>query len=170
MKIKKQGTGEIVDDFITKDMPDTSTIEDLAKGNFIHTPSVMYRYDPLVSTTIAKMGILGVGDYLSHMLYACNGKIMKLPDAMAIYRYGVGVWSSSIQSDNSKELQWLVACSKLLPCIDNLMAKTNLDRQISSCQKVIIDYLTQLSSVRQSHAYRLGKALLRPFSWIKRKF
>lgn len=170
VNVLNQTLEKIVDDFITRDVPGRSTIEDLSKGNYIHTPSVMYRYDSSITDIISQMGNLGVGDYISHMLHACNGKIMKLPDVMAIYRYGVGVWSSAKQRNESKEMQWMVAISKLLPLVENPIAKRNLDEQISLCIKSISDEFVYLEGIRNSHAYRLGKAILRPFSWIKRKW
>jgi hypothetical protein len=43
---------------------------------------------------MTRLSNLSIGDYVLHMLNAKFGKIKKLPDIMAVYRDGVGVWSS----------------------------------------------------------------------------
>jgi glycosyltransferase involved in cell wall biosynthesis len=63
----------------------------ITRGNFIHTPSVVFRkpkeypleflYSPL-------------GDYLLHIYNGKQGYIKRLEDVMAVYRKGVGIFSS----------------------------------------------------------------------------
>lgn len=88
----------------------TFTILDLAKGNLIHTPSVIYRkifdsYPPWLPECPA-------GDYPLHMLHAEKGKIYCIAENMAVYRKGVGIWSS--QERNSILLNWLKVQNLLL--------------------------------------------------------
>lgn len=68
------------------------TIEDLSKGNFIHTPSVVFRKN------IQKLPDFFIfsplGDYPLHMINASYGTIKYFPDTMAVYRVGTGIWSS----------------------------------------------------------------------------
>lgn len=167
-----QRTGEEYQDTLTK-VPQITTINDLARiGNYIHTPSVMYRYHPEVNEKILQLGKLGVGDYLSHMLYAEYGNICKLPDYMAVYRQGVGVWSGN-KVPYRTEVQWLIAISKLFPLLENDEAKKLLDEQITEYANSILngvhDANQQLLQIRSSKAYRLGKWLLKPFRWMKRR-
>ena len=103
--------GEVVKDFITKVPENYESFESLAYGNFIHTPSVVFRseYLPLP----LKLSNAPVGDYVLWLYLASKGKIHYIPEAMAIYREGVGFWSSAKKS--SKSLQW---CIVLYLCID----------------------------------------------------
>lgn len=170
--VHDQRTGDEYLDTLTK-VPQITTINDIARiGNYIHTPSVMYRYHPEVNEKILQLGKLGVGDYLSNMLYAQYGNICKLPDYMAVYRQGVGVWSGN-KVPYRTEVQWLIAISKLFPMLKNEDAKKLLDEQITEYANSILkgfhEANQQLSQIRSSKAYRLGKLLLKPFRWMKRK-
>jgi len=103
---------ELVDDYITRKVQDVTDIYELAKGNFMHTPSVVYRKNEQVFKDFAELGKLPVGDYPLHMLNTQYGKIKKLPDVMAVYRVGVGIWSSA--SGESNYLNWIKVLDKLL--------------------------------------------------------
>ena len=121
---------------------------------------------------MSQLGKLGVGDYLSHMLYPQYGNICKLPDYMAVYRQGVGVWSGN-KVPYRTGVQWLIAISKLFPLLENDEAKKLLDEQITEYANSILngihDANQQLLQIRSSKAYRLGKLLLSPFRWMKKK-
>lgn len=69
----------------------TYTIEDLANGNFIHTPSVVFRnqFEELPDWFL----YCPIGDYPLHLLNASYGKIKYIPSQMASYRVGAGIWS-----------------------------------------------------------------------------
>jgi len=112
VKIKKERENKIVDDFITPEVSDATDIYRLSHGNYIHTPSVLFRRNEEVFTSIAEFGSLIVGDYVLHMLNARYGKIKKLPETMAIYRAEIGDWSSK---DSSHRLpHWLNMLEQLL--------------------------------------------------------
>ncbi|MDU1905356.1 MAG: glycosyltransferase [Dysgonomonas sp.] len=73
----------------------TYTIKDLAKGNFIHTPSVM-----LIKSSIDYRDIdltLPVSDYYLWLSSAEKGKIAYLPDIMSVYR----IWNESVWETKS---------------------------------------------------------------------
>ncbi len=74
------------------DEEQTYNLKHLAAGNFIHTPSVVFRknFDELPSWIIYSP----LGDYPLHMLNAQYGLIKYLPEEMAAYRVGNGIWSS----------------------------------------------------------------------------
>lgn len=74
-------------------VPKIYTIEDLAIGNIIHTPSVVFR-NTLLNEFPEWFAKAPVGDYVIHMLNARHGKIHYLPDVMAVYRVGVGTHGS----------------------------------------------------------------------------
>lgn len=77
----------------TSDKEEIYTIEDLATGNFIHTPSVVFRNTNL---QFPEWFIDSpVGDYVLHMLNARDGKIKYFAEAMAVYRiHQSSNWSS----------------------------------------------------------------------------
>lgn len=87
---------------------ETYIIEDLARGNFIHTPSVIFRNN-LFKEFPAWYKDSPVGDYVLHMLNAAHGKIKYLPDAMAVYRrHANGIWSMKSQLDQSIGWVWML--------------------------------------------------------------
>lgn len=88
-------TGELVDDFITKVPENFELRETLAKKlNYIHTPSVLFRN--VIQTEVDAMEFKNspIGDYFLYMMLTKYGKIGYLEDSMAVYRYGVGIFSS----------------------------------------------------------------------------
>ena len=86
---------------------ETYTIEDLAKGNFIHTPSVVFR-NGLFKEFPAWFKDAPAGDYVIHMLNAEHGKIKYFPDPMAVYRrHSGGLWSSSDYRTNVVKFNWI---------------------------------------------------------------
>jgi glycosyltransferase involved in cell wall biosynthesis len=103
--------GEIIDDYITREVPDTTTILDLAEGNYIHTPSVVFRKNQRVFDEFKTINS-PVGDFVLHMLNAKYGKIKKIRDVMGVYRYGVGIWST--QSDTKNGLNSLSVHGNLI--------------------------------------------------------
>lgn len=90
-RVKVQKGDEILIDNLNSDKEETYTIEDLAKGNFIHTPSVVFRNN-IVELPDWYLES-SVGDYVLWMLLSDYGKIKYLPNNMAVYRVGVGTWS-----------------------------------------------------------------------------
>ena len=104
-------------DKITRDVPETTDIYTLAEGNYIHTPSVMYRRRGEVLKEFEKAAGLSVGDYVLHMFHARYGKIKKIPDAMAVYRiHEGGVWS--LRDKSVKYRKWLELLDFLIAFFD----------------------------------------------------
>lgn len=94
VKVWKQKEGVMVDDFITKDVPSETDIYDIIRGNYIHTPSILFRRNDKVSSDQRRLGYSKIGDFPQWVLRAQYGKIKKLEDCMAVYRYGSGYWSA----------------------------------------------------------------------------
>ena len=86
-------------------------ISDLAKGNFIHTPSVVFRSKFLPMPE--KLMTSPIGDYPLWLHLATCGNLLYMPECMAHYREGVGVWSGSQKAN--RILLW---CFTLFLCID----------------------------------------------------
>ena len=102
VKVKLENRGEIVDDFITQDVSDCTDIYNLLRGNYIHTPSVVFINNEQVMSDFQSLKSLPMGDYPLFLLNARYGKIKKISEVMAVYRYGVGIWTSeNVKKDNS---------------------------------------------------------------------
>lgn len=86
--------GSIVEDFITQVPENHETIEDLARlGNYIHTPSVVFRN--VLPKLPFELQLSPLGDYFVYMMLAEYGKLKYVKDTMAIYRHGVGMLSGN---------------------------------------------------------------------------
>lgn len=161
-----QATGELKEEFVVRDMPEKSTILDLAEGNYIHTPSVLYRKYPNVLETYQRLMPCLPGDYVMWMLLAEKGNIYKFNEPMAVYRYGSGVWSTSQTINN--DLKYLNTLNKLYVTSNNEQARNNIQKQIKNITESIVQIERDLNQIRSSKAYRLGKILLRPFKWLRK--
>ncbi len=104
VKVWKQKEGVMVDDIITKDVPSETDIYDIIRGNYIHTPSIIFRRNEKVSSDQRRLGYSKIGDFPQWVLHAQYGKIKKLEDCMAVYRYGSGFWSTK-KDDVNKTLE-----------------------------------------------------------------
>ncbi|MDQ0591901.1 glycosyltransferase involved in cell wall biosynthesis [Chryseobacterium ginsenosidimutans] len=69
------------------------TLENLSEGNFIHTPSVVFRKN--VNKLPDWLSFCPIGDYPLHMINSTFGKIKYFPETMAVYRVGSGIWSTT---------------------------------------------------------------------------
>ncbi len=124
--------GILKENNIQNDILETSTITDLAKYNFMQTPSVVYRNhlfesfpDYFVSSPI--------GDYFLHMLNAKYGKIFFLNENMAVYRiHDTSYWSSKQQID--REIIWIDFLKNIKPNFDKPIRKI-LSKQIYRLKK-----------------------------------
>jgi len=102
--VKKEQENVVVNDYITRDVPDVTDIYDLAQGNYIHTPSVVFRKNEEVLELTSSPNIFVI-DYVLHMFNARFGKIKKLPDIMATYRiHSSNMWVDSDNVSMSKNI------------------------------------------------------------------
>lgn len=91
VKVFNQDKNCLEEDTITRNVLETTTVEDLAKGNYIHTPSVMFRNNFTIPSWFTKSPI---GDWTLYMIAIKDKKIKKLNDKMSIYRvHNSGIWS-----------------------------------------------------------------------------
>ncbi|MDR6762525.1 glycosyltransferase involved in cell wall biosynthesis [Flavobacterium sp. 2755] len=96
-KVQVLRNGVLEEDDITSEVSETTTIKDLAKGNYIHTCSVVFR-NKLFSKLPKYFHKAPVGDYFLHMLNAKYGKIKFLNEFMSVYRlHDNSIWSSQTQ-------------------------------------------------------------------------
>lgn len=83
---------EISADTITRKVLETTDSRDLAKGNYIHTPSVVLRNNFTIPTWFIDVFI---GDWSLYMLQIKDKKIKRLDETMAVYRiHSNSLWSS----------------------------------------------------------------------------
>jgi len=85
---------------ITREVPHTTDINDLSKGNFIHTPSVVFRNNFLIPDWFSETSM---ADWSLYMIVAKDKKIKKFDEAMAVYR----VHNDSIWSQKTNEFRIL---------------------------------------------------------------
>ena len=90
---------------------DIYTIDDLSKGNFIHTPSVVFRNMKIKFPEWYYSSFLG--DYPLWSWLSKKGKIKYFPEKMGAYRENVGVWSGKSQEE--REFKTMLVLRNLIP-------------------------------------------------------
>ena len=112
------------------------------------------------------------GDYVMWMLLAEYGFIYKFDESMAVYRYGVGIWSSKVSMKNT--LSVLKTLTKLSCTIQNPDARTILKEEVQRFSTDLVNHIDNLeqqyNQIRSSRAYQLGKLLLKPISFVRKLF
>lgn len=116
-RVKIWQNGKLKADFLTGNVNDTTTIIDLANGNYIHTPSVVFR-NKLFDQFPPEFAESPVGDYFLHMLNARYGKIKKLPETMGVYRLHNGNnWAN--KNFTTMIPKWLKTLELMQPSFSN---------------------------------------------------
>jgi glycosyltransferase involved in cell wall biosynthesis len=155
--VKILKNGELIDDYITRKVPSETTIYDLAKGNYIHTPTCVFRkeWDKLPSWFSSSP----VGDYPLHMINAQDGKIKFLNEPMAIYRiHDSNMWvNQSSEFKNEKYLSVLIA---MMGSFEERVNKIIEDSYIRAASKLIGLYTGE-----KKH----GKAI-KTYYFVKKRF
>lgn len=131
-KVKILQDGIINEDSMTAPVSETTTINDLAKGNYMHTCSVVYRNN-LFESLPNYFKESPIGDYFLHLLNARYGAIKCIDEIMAVYRlHATSAWSSKSQKE--RELIWVPFLKNIKPNFDKEIQKI-LNAQISSITK-----------------------------------
>lgn len=95
VQIFHQQKNQFIEDQITPRVESTTDRLDLAKGNYIHTPSVFFVNDFEVPHWFKESPI---GDWSLYMIMIGNRKIGKMNGTMAVYRvHNQGIWSTQSQ-------------------------------------------------------------------------
>lgn len=136
-------------------------IKDLAKGNFIHTPSVVFKNN--VFEYPKWFNLLSVGDYPMWILLASKGKIGYIKDSMAIYRSGDGIWSNGNSIVNLRH--WIQMLIFLKSEIEDSEITLLLNEQLESIyisynHLVLFDNLTILKLSKNVSLFFLVKSIL----------
>lgn len=171
VKVWNESEGVLVDDFITRDVPAKTDIIDLSKGNYIHTPSVVCRHIDKVDAIMSSIGWLNLADYPRWVMLSQFGPIAKLPEVMAVYRYGTGFWTKA--ADTNRCIDTIIMLAKIAPFIEDDRIRELFDEYMLRLRNEFLETAehkeVELCQLRSSKAYRWGKIVLKPFSWIKRQ-
>lgn len=101
------------------------TINDLSKGNFIHTLSVVFRNIKIEFPEWYFSSFLG--DYPIWLWLSKKGKIKYFPEKMGVYRENVGVWSGKSQEE--REFKTMLVLKNLIPDFEKFPdAQRNITR------------------------------------------
>ncbi len=126
-KVGIDKNGELIDDYITSTVNPKTTIYDLAKGNYIHTCSVVYR-NHLFDNFPDYFYVSPVGDYFLHLLNSQYGAIYYIDEKMANYRvHETSYWSSKKQEE--RETIWITFIENIKPNF-NIEIQKLLEKQI----------------------------------------
>ena len=164
-------------DRFTNEVASVTSINDLAKGNYIHTCSVVYRAGVFAEYP-ASFKSSTVGDYFMHMLFARHGLIKKLPDTMAVYRvHSGGVWSAhnNLEKKITKYLECMIGTfdapidAMLMQRHAEVSARifltdpdvANRDENIRRCMRFGSEHFTAEILKLQAEVKQLRRGLLR---------
>ena len=136
----------------------------LENGNFIHTPSVVFRN--LIKEFPFEFTHSTVGDYFLYILLAKKGFIKRLDEVMAVYRRGVGVYSTLSSDEMQKQVLIYQACI-LSNLEDPEHKKILLAKHIYLIKEIIAKEQFQNSTISSFKLYQLIK--LRAANFFKRK-
>jgi len=189
--VKIWQNGKIKADYLTRKVDDTTTILDLAQGNYIHTPSVVYR-NKLFDQFPPEFAKSPAGDYFLHMLNARHGKIKKLPEIMGVYRlHNTNSWANTdfatmipkwlktlelLQNNFDDEVKQLLSIqySNLtfelaikLAAAEPIKAALYLKKSIDANSATVLEKIRVLND---SKDYKIGNFILRPIRNIYRLF
>ena len=163
-----QPDGNFVDDFITKIPENYQTIKTLAQfGNYIHTPSVVYRN--IIRVLPYEMMISPIGDYFLYLILAQHGKLKYFEEEMAVYRFGVGIHSTQGQIKMAKSNFKLFTL--LLSYFNNPeINKILLNRQLNALDNFEILIRSEYSEAFVSHNifFKALKSLQSPKNFWKK--
>lgn len=119
VKIFNQEKNALQKDTITREVNETTGEEDLAMGNYIHTPSVVLRNDFKIPSWFDKVQL---GDWSLYMLSIKGRKIFKFEEEMAAYR----LHSQSIWSKLNQEKRNILTIANVEIILKNLKLRNNI--------------------------------------------
>lgn len=103
VKLFDEEARTFVKDSITRKVDLTTTVVDLAKGNYMHTPSVVLRNNFRIPSWFNKVTI---GDWALYMIAIKEGKVKKIEAEMAVYRlHNASIWSNKSIEVRKKHTQ-----------------------------------------------------------------
>lgn len=101
--------GQIVEDYITKVPIDYECIEALTRfGNYIHTPSVVFRN--VIDEFPFEFKEVPFGDWFLYMMLAQYGKLKYIKEIMSVYRSDIGLISKMSEKNLAASYIKLYSC------------------------------------------------------------
>ncbi len=142
-KVNIKENDNIVEDTITLNKGQTTTINDLALGNYMHTCSVIYR-NYLFETFPDYFYTSPIGDYFLHLLNSRYGKIYCINEVMATYRvHEKSYWSSKEQKERT--LIWIDFLKNI---------KANFDDEIKHIIELqILNNMTDVIEIQKNESF-----------------
>ncbi len=170
LSICQRGGVQLPDD--ERDIQGRTTIEDLVTmGNYIHTPSVVIRNIQTIWDKLYQMGRVLPVDYPLWVLTAEHGDIYKLPETMAVYRVGSGIWSTNPNYMKLKASE-LSMCSRLSMVVSDPHIRQLLESGVDYHTRIICSHydkeVERRNQLLASSKYRLGAFLLYPVDFYHR--
>jgi glycosyltransferase involved in cell wall biosynthesis len=142
--------GVIIEDYLTPKVIEETDIMRLSEGNYMHTPSVLFRNN-LFGDFPEQFSKVPAGDYFLHMLNARYGKIKKISEVMAVYRmHNEGVHSNKNQAQKNDE--WLKQLFLMIPCFEGDVKSRLITSFLKMANSVLFN-TTNLSIQRQNQIY-----------------
>jgi len=158
VKVFNENKQQFVKDTITREVNKTTTLKDLAEGNYIHTPSTVFRNKEIHLPTW--FFNTPIGDYPLWCICALNGKIYKMEEEMAVYRvHNKGIMSSLKNQDLRAKITFN---DKMLPFYKYIFKKSgiiNFRKELIHLIFANQSYAIQLSNYKISKSY--AKKLLK---------
>lgn len=134
IQVYNQSKKIFIKDSITREVRETTTINELSKGNYIHTPSILLRNNFSLPKWFASSPI---GDWALYMIIIKDKKVKKINNTMAVYRENEeGVWTGK------NRMEKMIMTMKTFKLVYNniemdQISKSNLKREIDLLNKVI---------------------------------
>lgn len=137
-EVKILKNNQLIDDYITREVNEISTIDELAQGNFMHTNTVVFR--KLEQNYPEWFFKLNAGDYALHLYNSQFGKIKKIKETMSVYRiHETNIWVHQNAIDmNAKILHDL---NIIIENLNSDIIPILLKRFEKVSQSLIISYL-----------------------------
>lgn len=163
--------GSLVDDYITKVPLQYKTIHDLARyGNYIHTPSVVYRN--VLDSLPDEMLHTPIGDFFLYMLLARHGKIQQLNDVMAVYRHQSGSFSNL--NNTIRGLKFMQTLYLIRSIMDNQFKDVSniLSERIFIIFNGLLPDISydDIQRLRKENSKMLDMILLEQCKWYRRQY
>lgn len=139
VQLFNQESNRFSQDTITRKVSETTCIAELAKGNYIHTPSVVLRNNFTIPSWFSQSPI---GDWTLYMIAVKDKKIKKIEDTMAVYR----VHSASIWALKSEEYRVV----NTIKSVELLIKSREIKNEIKSIMKAQIKMLKSCLPTKDS--------------------
>jgi glycosyltransferase involved in cell wall biosynthesis len=122
VKVFNETTQQFIPDNITHNAEQTTTLKELSTGNFIHTPSVVFRNN--LTHTPTWFGKTPMGDYPLYCLLSLNSNIYKMDKEMAVYRVHDKGAMSGFKKNNT--IQRISFNNSMIPFYEYMYQKSKL--------------------------------------------